>query len=255
MRLVGVIDLMGGAVVRAIAGRREAYRPIVSPLGPASAPDAIAGALLSLGVGELYVADLDAIAGAEPAWAALGALQEFAVPLWVDAGVREASRATQLARLGVARVVVGLESVPDPETLARLVDDLGDRVVFSLDLREGVPLGGWPSPDPFAIAGQAIRLGVRRVLVLDLARVGVRGGPGTDTLCARLVTAHPGVEVSAGGGIRGRADLERLRSVGVAAALVASALHDGHLRREDLVEFDSGGIEDAPRFHPLPQGQ
>jgi phosphoribosylformimino-5-aminoimidazole carboxamide ribotide isomerase len=49
-----------------------------------------------------------------------------------------------------------------------------------------------------------------------------------------LAAAHPGVEVCTGGGVRGRADLERLRGCGVRAALVASALHDGALRREDL---------------------
>ena len=237
MRVVGVIDLMGGVVVRAVAGRREAYRPIISPLCVGSAPLEVAGALLALGVGELYVADLDAIAGAEPAWAILDALRRLDVPLWVDAGARDASRANRLARLGVDRVVLGLESVPDPAALDPLVDDLGDRAVFSLDLREGRPLGGWPSPDPFAIAEQAIRLGVRRILVLDLAHVGVHAGPGTADLCMKLVTAHPGVEVSAGGGIRGRADLEHLRSLGVAAGLVASALHDGHLTREDIAEF------------------
>ena len=223
MRIVGVIDLMGGVVVRAVAGRREAYRPIVTPLCPGSAPLEVARALVSLGVRELYVADLDAIAGAEPAWEIFDSLEELAVPLWVDAGVREVSR------LGVEHVVIGLESVPDPATLGRLVDALGDRVVFSLDLREGRPLGAWTATEPFDIADEAIRRGVRRILVLDLARVGVDGGPGTEALCARLVGTYPGVEVSAGGGIRDRADVERLGAVGVSAVLVASALHDGRL--------------------------
>ena len=233
MRIVGVIDLMGGVVVRAVAGRREAYQPL-----PRSAPLAVAEALLSLGVRELYVADLDAIAGAEPTWLILESLLTLGVPLWVDAGVRDATRGLLIAQLGVERVVVGLESVPDPETLARLVELLGERLVFSLDLREGRPLGGWPMADPFAIAEEAIRLGVRRILVLDLARVGVGGGPGTAGLCARLASI-PGIEVSAGGGVRGRADLEQLRSLGVESALVASALHDGRLTPEDIAEFRS----------------
>ncbi len=233
MHIVGVIDLMGGVVVRAIAGRREAYQPL-----PQSAPLAVAEALLALGVRELYVADLDAIAGAEPTWHILESLLTLSVPLWVDAGVRNPERGVLLAQRGVERVVVGLESVPDPETLARLVELLGDRLVFSLDLREGRPLGGWPMADPFAIAEEAIRLGVRRILVLDLARVGVGGGPGTADLCARLASL-PGIEVSAGGGVRGRADLEQLRSLGVESALVASALHDGRLTPEDVAEFRS----------------
>jgi uncharacterized protein related to proFAR isomerase len=34
--------------------------------------------------------------------------------------------------------------------------------------------------------------------------------------------------------VRDREDLQRLRRCGLAAVLVASALHDGRLRREDL---------------------
>jgi phosphoribosylformimino-5-aminoimidazole carboxamide ribotide isomerase len=109
-------------------------------------------------------------------------------------------------------------------------------VVFSLDLRDGAPLGagaGWAA-DAASVAAQAVGLGVRRLLVLDLARVGVGTGTGTDALCARLAAAHPEVEVSAGGGVRGVADLRRLRDCGVRAALVASALHDGALTAADL---------------------
>ena len=34
MRVIGVLDLKGGVVVRGVAGRRHEYRPIVSPLSP-----------------------------------------------------------------------------------------------------------------------------------------------------------------------------------------------------------------------------
>ena len=65
-------------------------------------------------------------------------------------------------------------------------------------------------------------------------RVGGGAGTGTDALCARLATAYPTVEISAGGGVRGAADLRRLRECGVLVALVASALHDGALTAADL---------------------
>jgi phosphoribosylformimino-5-aminoimidazole carboxamide ribotide isomerase len=104
-------------------------------------------------------------------------------------------------------------------------------------LREGVPLGdttAWPARDAEGIAASAVALGVRQLIVLDLARVGVGAGTGTEGLCARLAAAHPGVAVYAGGGVRGMNDLRRLREAGVRGALVSSALHDGTLSREDL---------------------
>jgi phosphoribosylformimino-5-aminoimidazole carboxamide ribotide isomerase len=236
MRIVGVLDLMGGVVVRGVGGRRETYRPVVSALCPSSPePLAVAGALRqAFGVDELYLADLDAIAGAAPAWAVYERLRRAGFRLWVDAGVREEQQGLALAEAGVETVVAGLETVAGPEMLAALAEKLGRRLVFSLDLRGGMPLRQWGSSDAWDVAGEAIRQGVCRLLVLDLARVGEGQGTGTEDLCARLVEAHPDVEVAAGGGVRGRADLRRLRDAGVAAVLVASALHDGKLTRADL---------------------
>ena len=79
------------------------------------------------------------------------------------------------------------------------------------------------------IAEQAIALGVRRLLVLDLAHVGVGQGLGTEPLCRMLRAKYPTLEITAGGGVRGTADLERLRDVGIDFVLAASALHDGRI--------------------------
>ncbi len=237
MRVVGVLDLRGGVVVRGVAGRRDEYRPVVSTLTPSSRPLDVARALRDkLGLAELYVADLDAIAGGEPAWATIAALRADDFRLWVDAGVRDAAGARRLAACGVETIVAGLETVAGPAALGEVAGAWGPRVVFSLDLKEGTPLAsaGWEGDDAWSIALQAIRLGVRRVLVLDLARVGTGTGPGARELCRRLAAEHPEVEVSAGGGVRGRADLDQLRECGVRAVLVASALHDGALGRADL---------------------
>lgn len=231
MRIVGVLDLMGGVVVRGVAGRRELYRPIVSNLCDSSKPAEVARALVeTFGLRELYLADLDAIAGAEPAWAVYDAVRQSGASLWIDAGVRAVEDGVRFAEVGT--VVAGLETVAGLDVVERLASRLGDRLVFSLDLRCGAPLA-WGA-DAEGIACSAVECGVRRLLVLDLARVGVGQGTGTEELCARLAAAHPGVEISAGGGVRGRADLERLSACGVSAALVASALHDGRLTRDDV---------------------
>jgi phosphoribosylformimino-5-aminoimidazole carboxamide ribotide isomerase len=73
------------------------------------------------------------------------------------------------------------------------------------------------------------------LIVLDLARVGLGGGTGTEALSARLAEAYPDVEVFAGGGVRGSEDLHRLRACGAAGVLVASALHDRRLQPGDLM--------------------
>jgi phosphoribosylformimino-5-aminoimidazole carboxamide ribotide isomerase len=239
MRILPVLDLLTGQVVRGVAGRRQEYRPIVSRLTTSCRPLDVARAFREhFGLRELYLADLDAIAGAAPTWPIYTTLRADGFRLWVDTGVRVTARAEELAAAGIEQVVLGLETIAGPTVLAEAVSCLGaERIVFSLDLKGGMPLGNlsaWARPDVESIAAQVVATGVRRLIVLDLAQVGVGSGTGTEDLCSRLVAAYPELEVIAGGGVRNAADLRRLAACGVRAALVASALHDGRLRPEEV---------------------
>lgn len=244
MRVIPVIDLKDGLVVRGIAGQRSRYRPVVSVLAADPCPRSVATAFAkTLGLDEVYVADLDAIAGGEPAWAAYEQIAGAGLRLWVDAGIGEVGRAQQLARWAAtlvpsAGLVVGLESVQDPQRLPSLHAALGkDGGLFSLDLHHGGPLTcspAWHQATPRQIADAAVAAGFRRLLVLDLAAVGVDQGPASVELCRELRGAYPHLELVTGGGVRGRADLQRLADSGCDAVLVASALHDGRLTAADL---------------------
>jgi phosphoribosylformimino-5-aminoimidazole carboxamide ribotide isomerase len=239
MRIIPVLDLKGGHVVRGIAGRREGYRPIVSQLTPSCLPVDVACAFREhFGLAEIYLADLDAIAGAPPALCLYEALHREAFRLWIDAGIRDAADAAPLAAVGTEGIVVGLETIAGPVALMDLCRQFqGDRIVFSLDLRDGEPLGkraAWSDGDAWSIAAHVLAAGVRRLIVLDLAQVGTASGTGTEDLVARLATAYPQVEVVAGGGVRDSDDVRRLQCAGAKGVLLASALHDGRLTRAEL---------------------
>ncbi len=238
MRIVPVLDIMGREVVRGVGGRREEYRPLRGKLTASSRPLEVAEALADrFGFREFYVADLDAILGGEPDWTLYAELRRRGFVLSVDAGVRRAADARRLADAGIDDLVVGLETLEGPNELAKMVREFGTRLLFSLDLWAGRPLTAstaWPERDAETLADRAIELGVHRLLVLDLTRVGCAGGTGTRELCARLCASHPNLEIHAGGGVRHRDDLEELKRCGVQTVLVASALHDGRLSRADL---------------------
>jgi len=86
---------------------------------------------------------------------------------------------------------------------------------------------------PLELASAAVTAGAEAIVVLDLARVG--SGRGVDSVLVQgLRRAHPHVELLAGGGIGTARELERLADAGLDGALVATALHDGRIKRDDV---------------------
>ena len=245
MRVIPVIDLKGGAAVHAVRGQRERYRPLRSKLVAGSDPVRVARAFRGeLGLDELYVADLDAIAGGPPHRDALAALAREARVL-VDAGVTDVAAVRPLLELGAARVVIGTETLADPAALGRLRAELPDApLVLSLDLRgdrvltRDASLGRLGAAEALALLRQS---GVSEVIVLDLARVGSGTGPDV-ALVRELCARFPEVELLAGGGVRDLADLRALAEAGAAGALVATALHHGAIGPGELRALrDPGG--------------
>ncbi len=237
--IIPVVDLQTGMVVHGRAGKRSAYRPVEGVHGVSPTPAAIGRWLAELGFRLCYVADLDAIGRADPQWDAYHELTDCGLELCIDAGIRDAAQAAELAeglcrRTLSARLVVGLETVVGREHLGSIHAALREASApapwFSLDLHGGRPLGSpQRNESPIDWAEAAFDAGFGHLIVLDLAHVGMDQGPPSLALCATLHARFPEMHLVAGGGIRGWDDLRRARSAGCSAALVATALHAGRL--------------------------
>ena len=138
---------------------------------------------------------------------------------------------------------MGLETLADPAQLRPWVDELGPQsLVFSLDMKQGRPLAAspaWCDRSPEAIVAAVVEAGIHRMIVLDLADVGENRGVGTLPLCRQLRSAHPQLELTAGGGVRRADDIRQLATAGCDAVLVASALHDGGLSAADVRQLEA----------------
>ena len=250
MRVLGVLDLLAGRAVHARGGRRDSYEPVRTVAGVAIDGDAVELArtyLRHLGLTEFYAADLDAIANRPPQDTLVASIAALGAPLWLDAGIASVTAARHALELAAAVVVVGLETMPSYDALAEICASAGgDRVAFSLDLRDGEPVvdseaSAIRGEPPHVVAARAAAAGVGALIVIDLSRVGM--GTGMDlALIARVREAAPGLTLLAGGGVRGADDLARLADAGCDGALVATALHDGRLGAEDIAA--------ARRLHP-----
>jgi phosphoribosylformimino-5-aminoimidazole carboxamide ribotide isomerase len=237
VRIIPVIDVMGGVVVRAVGGRREEYRPIRSRLTDSTDPVQVAEALLRVtGSRELYVADLDAITGGRRNPNLYAALHALGCNVWLDAGYRVEEDYAGLEEFMRLSAVFGSESGATPSVVRRFVERFGaDRGVISIDLAPGTTIGNlWslghlPETNWPRLAGGVLDMGARRVIVLDLWRVGTNRGVSTGEIAGLMKRSQPSLEVITGGGVRDWDDVKRLEDAGADAVLVASSLHDGTL--------------------------
>jgi phosphoribosylformimino-5-aminoimidazole carboxamide ribotide isomerase len=251
IEVIPVIDVRGGAVVAAYRGDRSRYQPLKSPFAATPDPVAVALGLRTLfPFPTLYVADLDGIEGRG---ADLATQQRLAASwpgaeLWIDDGSLAPSPLPDGERSRAKRVGEGADSDPlikselpgnmikshvlGSESLTTLADyenaraTAGSRAPLSLDFRgddfigprellDNEPL--WPD----------------RVIVMTLVRVGSGEGPDLARL-ARIVARAGNRAVYAAGGVRHLDDLRALGDIGVAGALIATALHTGRIARTDL---------------------
>jgi phosphoribosylformimino-5-aminoimidazole carboxamide ribotide isomerase len=244
MRVIPVIDLMDGLVVRGVAGRRAEYRPIESRIAADARPATVAAAFSGkFEFDTAYVADLDAIMYGRPNVRAWEQIAAGSLKLWLDAGVGSLEVAKRVmdnvAQFAFdVRLVVGLESLESKEDLF-LIHELCGRQppLFSLDLKDGLPLvrnEAWRELSPLQLLSMATSAGIQDVIVLDLADVGTGGGTRTLELCREVRRSSHVRTLIAGGGVRGTSDLRLLARAGCDAALVASALHAGELTPEDV---------------------
>jgi HisA/HisF family protein len=227
MRIVPVIDIRHGVVVRAIAGRRADYRPLVSRLTSALTPlETVRDLLAFYPFENLYIADLDAIEGRSDNGSAIrdigAAFPEL--ELWIDPGLRQATDAARWRDQQNLRLVVGSESISSLKELCALTK--ADECILSLDFQGARFLG-----DPEIL--EKSLLWPSHVIVMTLTRVGGDEGPDIARL-AEIVARANGRAVFGAGGVRYSEDFVALAHGGATGVLVSSALHDGRLTAAQL---------------------
>lgn len=233
MDIIPVIDLKGGAVVRARAGARAHYAPIETPLAPTSRPrDIVAGFLALYPFRKIYIADLAAITGVGDHAAVIAELEDTFpdIEFWVDSGIATEAKAVNWLSQHRGALVIGSESLDDSETRPPQLR-AESRRVLSLDFRGDVFQG------PTQLAADAM-LWPQRIIVMTLAKVGTGSGP--DFTCLKAIRAQaPKHEIYAAGGVRHGDDLRALAKAGIGGALVATALHDGKITKQDLRKYSA----------------
>ena len=141
--------------------------------------------------------------------------------------------------------MIGTAAMRDPEFLDAMLKAHGERIVVSVDARDGkVSLAGWTETSDVEAADAMADLtarGVDRFLFTPIEVDGTLAGPGFEQLAA--VAAATSASVIYSGGVGTLADLERLRAEAapnVEGVIVGRALYDGRVTVPDAIRVLKG---------------
>lgn len=240
MKIIPVLDVLNSVVVHAVGGKREKYYPVKSVLCASSDPVNVASTFRSLGFDELYMADLDAILNDNANFFLYKQIKSMTdLNLMVDAGISDLEKAREVLENEVSKIIIGTETLENLDFVKEAVRLFGkNRVIVSLDLKGGKIISRdsyIKSMSPVELAKTFQGMNVAQIIVLDLARVGMKKGINLGIV--KEILEQTRVKVLTGGGVRDIKDLEKLRSMGVSGVLVATALHNGRLTIKKLKQF------------------
>jgi len=237
MKVIPVIDVLNGVAVHGKQGERNKYKPLKSRLFASTNPLTIASFFESFGFTSLYLADLDAILGKSMN---LNLLKQIAqttnLDFMVDSATSDLKRARKVVDSNVSKIVIGSETLDRLDFVKQAVEIFGEnKVIISIDQKNGKLLSKSSlisSLDVFSFVEKLEGLGITEIILLDLERVGTEYG--VDLGFIQNIVENTEIGVFVGGGIRSFEELEQLKRIGVAGALVATGLHDETLSVEQL---------------------
>jgi phosphoribosylformimino-5-aminoimidazole carboxamide ribotide isomerase len=228
MILLPAIDILEGKAVRLARGDFEQRK--VYDADPLEAARRWARA----GARALHVVDLDGARGGVPVNLehVRRITGELSLPVQVGGGLRSIESVRGVLAAGAARVVLGTAALRDVDFLDQVVAEHRDRVVVSVDARQGkLAASGWTEQTDIpaeSVIESVGRRGVARFVYSSIERDGMLSGPDLDEV-ARIAHAVRGTFVYSGG-VSSVADLEALaglRQVNLTGVIVGTALYEG----------------------------
>lgn len=236
MLVIPAVDIKGGRCVRLFQGLAD--KETVYGEDPAL----MAQKWVSEGAEFLHVVDLDgAFEGYPKNWEPVQKLiSSVNIPIELGGGIRSPDMVEKILSGGVTQVIIGSRAVDSPEFLELIFREFKERIVPSIDARDGIVLvKGWEeSTDLKAIdLGNTLKkIGFKLVIYTDTTVDGTLKGPNLPIIEEFL--DQTGLATIAAGGLSRLEDivnLKRLERKGLVGAITGKAIYEGRLNLADAI--------------------
>lgn len=236
MKIIPAIDIKDGNVVRLIRGEYEQITLYSTD------PADMARRWHSQGASILHVVDLDGALLGEPKNMDSVAMivKSVNIPVEFGGGLRSLESIKWAFNVGVARVVLGTKVVEDMEFISMAIKRYGERIVISIDAKNGfVMMQGWTKSSAINAIDMARRmehLGASSVIYTDVTVDGTLAGPNLTRLDNFLNNVN--IPVTIAGGISCVDDIRKLCALNrknLIGAIVGKALYEGEVNLREAI--------------------
>lgn len=238
MLIIPAIDIIQGKVVRLHQGdfnKQKFY---------SDDPIEIARIWQNKGAKFLHIVDLDGARDGEVKNRDVisGIIKSTDMPCEVGGGLRNEIDIEYFLQQGARRIMLGTKALEEKGYLEKLISKFGDSIAVSIDfIGAHVVKKGWQEEtrfSPESVAGSMQKIGVKTLVVTDVARDGTLTGPNIERL--EKVLSSVEISVIASGGISSLEDIKKLVGIkgrALEGAIIGRALYEGKIDLEEAIEI------------------
>jgi phosphoribosylformimino-5-aminoimidazole carboxamide ribotide isomerase len=239
MQIIPAIDIIDGKCVRLTEGdytQKTIYN---------EDPLEVAKAFEAAGIQRLHLVDLDgAKAGAVKNWKVLESIA-LNTKLVIDfgGGIKTDNDVALVFERGATLATIGSIAVANPTLFLSWVNVYGaDRFFLGADVKDNlIAVNGWMQTSNIAIdsfISDYLAQGISNIFCTDVSKDGRLEGPST-ALYQSLIQLFPNLNLVASGGVSSLQDLETLKAIGCAGAIVGKAIYENRISLESLQQFNA----------------
>ena len=235
MIIFPAIDIKGGKCVRLLKGnfsKVTVYKK--SPLEQARQ-------FLNLGFQNIHIVDLDGALKKNPVNKNI--VKEIAkinkIKIQVGGGIRSLDHIHKLIDFGVEKVILGTAAINDIEFLKSACDKFSNKIVLSLDVRDGyIALSGWKKQTNVLAINfikKILNFNISRIIYTDINKDGTKTGPNFKETTNFSNLAKIPTVIS--GGVSSIDDIVKIKknnAPNIEGIIVGKAIYDGNININEL---------------------
>ena len=237
MDIIPAIDIIDKKVVRLERGEFDRIKVY------SENPVLVAKKWQRLGARLLHIVDLEGARLGKPVNTDVinEIIRNIRIPVELGGGLRNEQSIDTAFNRGASFAILGTSGVEDEALCRRLVTRFGERIVFSVDVKDGkVAIKGWKEVSEMDAALYIKKVqgfGGKKIIYTDISSDGMMAGPNLETL--KSVLQSTSLEVTASGGISSIEDIKALKGLekdGLRAVIVGKALYEGKLDLKEALK-------------------